>query len=383
MQGRYMSRTKQIKGVRIKDESVKAGPTLMPISALVSLLLLFSGCEKELNIANFADEYGDYQPELRIEAILDVVEPWDSIVRIDRTILVTDTVIFNGRDDDGDWDPLTDDVGEDGFRADPEGFGPPKDEGEGNGRPDPGEPHVDELDEILPQLHDSTAAVALFDLTLGGSLAMDFAWDPRADSFTVEAGPSQGFSTNEDDVLLEVVTYGGYKPVSMHTDIDLDHLYLFRITTSEQAISGVVQPLPPPVFDLDPQSMIGDTLVVTADDSDQFTWITSPEATVFWIQVEEVLGTDSLITVVSHPSMPFERRSDGFWIGQDVLSFYLPGLYRWTVSVPSRAYGAYVYSQLPMRDEQLSNLRDQDGTVVLGIAGSAASASQYVRITSP
>ena len=48
--------------------------------------------------------------------------------------------------------------------------------------------------------------------------------------------------------------------------------------------------------------------------------------------------------------------------------------------MPSRAYGAYIYSRLPLRDEQVSNFRDQDGNVVLGVAGSAAEASQYVRI---
>ncbi|MCH7939891.1 MAG: hypothetical protein IID13_09120, partial [Candidatus Marinimicrobia bacterium] len=124
----------------------------LPLLGLVLLL----GCQEQLSIAEFEDEFRDYRSELRIEAILDPVNPWNSIVRVDRTILITDTTLFNGRDDDGDW-TLADDVGADGIVGVTDGFGPPPDEGEGNGRPDPGEPHVDEYDEILPQLHDSTA----------------------------------------------------------------------------------------------------------------------------------------------------------------------------------------------------------------------------------
>ncbi len=45
----------------------------------------------------------------------------------------------DGIDNDGDWDPMTDDVGSDGVP----GTG---DFGEGNGRPDPGEPNFDALD---------------------------------------------------------------------------------------------------------------------------------------------------------------------------------------------------------------------------------------------
>ena len=349
----------------------------MPAIAALSALCMFSGCQEELDIAEFADEYGDYKPELRIEAILDVVDPWHSIVRVDRTILVTDTTIFNGRDDDGDWDPQVDDVGEDGIPADSDMPGIEPDKGEGNGRPDPGEPHVDELDEILPQIHDTTVAVILWDLTIGG-LVLDFAWNPEADSFTVAAGPPEGFHMGAGDERLEVVTYGAYKPVAVYDTIATNHEYEFQITTDEHEIISTVRPLPPPVFDVDLPAGSGDTLLVAPDGL--FTWTTAEDATVYWVLVEEVLGPDSLRTVVSHPAAPIEQRDNGSWIGREILSLYLPGLYRWTVSVPSRAYGAYVYSQLPMRDEQVSNLRDENGEVVLGIAGSAASASQYVRI---
>lgn len=344
----------------------------------ISTAALFIGCQEDLDIAEFADEYGEYQSELRIEAILDVVDPMSSVVRVDRTILVTDTVIFNGRDDDDDWDIRYDDVGEDGMRADDQFIDP--DEGEGNGRPDPGEPHVDELDEVLPQIHDSTLTVVLNDLTTGRTY--DFTWQIHADSFTVTTDVQEDLvEVGEEGQLIEIVTYGAYKPVAFDDTVAFDHEYQFILTGGGRRITGTVRPLPPPVFDLTNQVLVGDTLRIINGGFQGFTWTTAPEATVSWVLVEKIHGPDTVETITSHPSAHVEQREDGTWVGGDIiLSLYFPGLYRWTISVPSRAYGAYLYSQLPLRDEQVSNFRDQDGNVVLGIAGSAAAAAQYVRI---
>lgn len=354
---------------------IKRQPLLLLFA--IALAALFVGCQKELNIAQFADEYGEYESELRIEAILDVVDPMSSVVRVDRTILVTDTIIFNGRDDDDDWDIRYDDVGEDGMRADDQFIDP--DEGEGNGRPDPGEPHVDELDEILPQIHDSTLTVVLNDLTTGRTY--DFTWQIHADSFTVTTDVQEDLvEVGEEGQLIEMVTYGAYKPVAFDDTVAFDHEYEFVLIGDGRRITGTVRPLPPPVFDLANQVLVGDTLRIINGGYQGFTWTIAPEATVFWVLVEKIHGPDSIETITSHPSAPLEQREDGTWVGRDMLSLYFLGLYRWTISVPSRAYGAYVYSQLPLRDEQVSNFRDQDGNVVLGIAGSAAAAAQYVRI---
>ena len=145
--------------------------------------------------------------------------------------------------------------------------------------------------------------------------------------------------------------------------------------------TGPVEPLRPPTFIDDLESpLLVDTIEVTAGSGDLVRWRTEPDATVFWVEVEKVVGPDSLEFVVSSPHGPTGKAQDGDWIGESILSFFFPGLYRWTVTVPNRAYGAYFYSSLPMRDEQLSNLRDDDGNVVLGIAGSSAARVQYVRI---
>ena len=120
----------------------------------IAVLLLLS-CSEELDISEFSGDFSGYESELRIEAI---ILPSDStaIVRIDKSILIDDNELYNCIDDDGDWDHLVDDIGSDGIdSSEPDGSvtQPDSDGTEGNGQADCGEPHVDEYDEILPQIH--------------------------------------------------------------------------------------------------------------------------------------------------------------------------------------------------------------------------------------
>lgn len=117
-------------------------------------LLLFLSCSKELDISEFSDDFDNYTTELKIEAIiLSTDSEHPAIVRIDRSILINETELYNCEDDNGNWDPLKDDVGSDGINSIEEGISVDSDGTEGNGQPDCGEPHVDEYDEILPQIH--------------------------------------------------------------------------------------------------------------------------------------------------------------------------------------------------------------------------------------
>ena len=99
-------------------------------------------CQKDLDITEFSKDFSDYKPELRIEAL---ILPGDStaIVRIDKSFLITDTELYDCRDNDfgeisldscntieegiwhgkegidtiadcGNWNPLLHDVGSDG-----------------------------------------------------------------------------------------------------------------------------------------------------------------------------------------------------------------------------------------------------------------------------
>ncbi|MEE9466501.1 MAG: hypothetical protein V3W14_13110 [Candidatus Neomarinimicrobiota bacterium] len=346
---------------------------------LIIILASFWACEEDMDITEFEDEFGEYRSELRIEAILDPVNPENSIVRIDQTILVTDTSIFNGRDDDGDWNPLTDDIGGDGMIGGTDG-GPPKDDGEGNGIPDQGEPHVDEYDEILPQIHDTSAIVTLVELGTVGGPVIDFVWEADADSFEVMANVVEPGFVSPGELEWEYVTYGGYRPLAGDYSIDYEKEYEFQISSGDRLIKGPVKPLRPPSFIVDEpgDSLDADTLRIVLSDSSLFLWTMETDAFVCWVVVEIVLGPDSLSLVTSHPAGTWGE--DDRSTGGDLLSLYFPGLYRWIVTVPSQAYGAYFYSDLPMRDKELSNLRDDDKQVVLGIAGSAATSVQYVRI---
>ncbi len=240
---------------------------------------------------------------------------------------------------------------------------------------------MDEYDEILPLIHETGATITLVEKAHPQTLVMDFVWMAVADSFEAFTVLEAGINT-ADDLVWEWVTYGGYRPIPGDYSIDYDMEYEFQIGSGGRLITGPVEPLRPPTFIVDDpvDSLDADTLRIDLNESSRFRWTTEQAASVFWVTVELVLGPDSLQLVTTHPAGATGQLEDGSWIGEDILSLYFPGLYRWTVAVPSRSYGAYFYSNLPMRDEQLSNLRDDEGKVVLGIAGSSAIKIQYVRL---
>ena len=219
-------------------------------------------------------------------------------------------------------------------------------------------------------------AVQLYDAATG-TLLIDFAYEAQADSFEYFYTTSI-VSFGGDDLISEVVYYGGYRPTAVYGPIEYYRHYEFRMTTTDGLITGVTIPLPPAAYQTDEHVMVVDTLIV--EKSGQFQWLTAPDATVTWVTVERIFGPDSIVTVTSHPAGVVGKTDDGDRIGNEIISIFFPGLYRWTVAVPSRAYGAYIFSELPMRDEQLSNLRDENDRVVLGIAGSTSPSIQYVRI---
>ena len=63
------------------------------------LFLFILACKKDLDITEFSSDFSDYKPELRIEAL---ILPGDStaIVRIDKSFLITDTELYDCRDND-------------------------------------------------------------------------------------------------------------------------------------------------------------------------------------------------------------------------------------------------------------------------------------------
>lgn len=361
----------------------------MNIKTLVPavMLLIISGCEKEMLLSEFTNYDFYYESELCIEAILNTENPEETVVRIDWTIPVTDTSIFNGRDDDGDWvgyedlngngvwdedEPLNNDVGEDGMASSESDLFEP-DKGEGDGLPTYGEPQVDELDEILPQIHDTTFTVELYNKTTDSKVA-DFAWTENADSTLDYEDPETG--------ELVFTPYDGYKLTALTEPINYDAEYEFRVYNNDHDIRGSFQPKAPVDYLTDWFTMSQDTLIATENDTLAPIWTSGADPIVFWIAVEKYYSEDSSEVIVDYPSAPYDMEN-GIYLGADINSLYFPGLYNWTVWVPSYNYGQYIYSSLPITDSSISNWRDENGDVVLGCAGSMAGKSIFVRIDKP
>ena len=62
---------------------------------LIIVGLFFSySCEKELSITEFSDDFSNYEPELKIEALILPTEN-TAIVRVDKSVLITDISLYN------------------------------------------------------------------------------------------------------------------------------------------------------------------------------------------------------------------------------------------------------------------------------------------------
>ena len=201
---------------------------------LLILLLLFSSCTKEIDISEFSDDFAGYQSELRIEAL---ILPSDNtaIVRIDRSVLINETELFNCIDDNygiiskdvcnaienstwhgtdgvdetapcGNWNLETDDVGSDGIDSNqPSGQQPDSDGTESNGVPDCGEPNVDEYEEYLPDIHVTDCTVII----IHDNQSCNLEYDIAGGNFFYSSGKGKGFFLFEN---MSVVNYGAYRP---------------------------------------------------------------------------------------------------------------------------------------------------------------------------
>tara|TARA_Y100001970_G_C14203977_1_gene842797 strand:- start:474 stop:1865 length:1392 start_codon:yes stop_codon:yes gene_type:complete len=186
----------------------------------ILLFILLISCSKEIDISEFKNDFQNYQSELRIEALILPAEN-TAIVRIDKSVLINDREIYNCIDDDGDWDANYDDIGIDGAIGDPTDEdqdcdpGAEKDdpcrteasEGEGNGVPDCNEPHVDEDDEIITQLHVNDCMVSI----KNGDSNCNFKYTELAGSFFYDLNL---YKDSEDESLnnIEESFYSAYIP---------------------------------------------------------------------------------------------------------------------------------------------------------------------------
>ena len=374
--------------------TIRNNQRLAHSSLVALLLLLLISCTEELSIADFADAFEDYEVELRIEGILDASDVANSIIRVDRTILVTDTSLFNGIDDNGDWEsytdlngngqwdegePLNDDIGVD--EPGPPGQIPP---GRGNGKPDPGEPHVDDYIEILPQIHDSTMSSVILREAESGDEVAQFVWSANAGRFDViygEGGPPEQMLMNP----YTSYTYGAYvpDPSTITGELDTTLLYEVELTTQEgRVITATTDLVGPPVdINWEGATWEQDTLKSSKFNATFMTWQNSSDPPFCAVYMDQVLAPDTLknfygsMAVAFLDLSTFEEVFQGNFIG-------IPeGLYLLRMEAFNQSYGNYVYSGLPMRDRELSNWRDDKNNVVLGVLGSKNPIEFHMRLT--
>ena len=72
------------------------------IILILGVVLFILGCERELDIRDFSDDFSFYQSELRIEALI-LPSQNTAIVRIDRSVPLDEADLYNCEDDDLDW----------------------------------------------------------------------------------------------------------------------------------------------------------------------------------------------------------------------------------------------------------------------------------------
>jgi len=209
-----------------------------------------------------------------------------------------------------------------------------------------------------------------------GNLVAEFRW--KGDAGLIE---EYIYDQDSDEESIEVFNYGGYVPMDKYFDIQINYNeeYEFQITKQNgDFISGTTQPFEPAELVLENTEWEADTLLLT-DESNLIEFLTDENVTFSNFTFREVFSKDSIIYSYSTYFPPGESDIEGKSLYQLSRGFFPIGISELTVSVLSREYSQYFISSLPLRDRELSNLRDQNDNAVLGIAGSATVTKLFVK----
>ena len=312
-------------------------------------MILFStiwfSCEKDLSITDFEDEFGNYQPELKVEGLLQQDKPEDSIIRIIRTSAITDTDVYNGKDDDGDGD-------------------------------------IDEYDETLPLIQDTSATVKITNLNSGEEF--DFQYVAVADSFVHWEDEEDGDFSDESTMI----PYGGYKPKSDNFQVESYAQYQIEVHSREfdKTITGVTTVYPPVEFIDTLSTFDEDSVTMKSDDKKEILWKSDLNVTAYYITHERVYQTlgnegesDYLFSYKSSRDNDLTKEYNNASIGKEIIWEANAGtVLKITVEALSPEYGRYIFSSLPLKDPQRTNLRDEDGKPVMGCFGATAAKSIHI-----
>lgn len=306
------------------------------------ILTLFTACEKQISITEFSEFYGDYEPELRVEAFLDASHPMRSIVLVDRSIRVDDTEIFSDIDEEATWQ--------------------------------------DSIERISRKLADSTAAVSIKNLRTGGIIP--FEWTSNADSFQYT------FWNDETSILPDsFVThmYGGFKPaIPFQVDSDSEYELSVISTAYEKEITARTCPVPPVrILDQNFTLQTGDTLYYTFGGENTLYWLSDTNATSYYITLYGRIP-EGRILISSNPGFSLEADGSiypGFALGFIFFPpFLTEGRYDFTIRAMNSNLSRYYVSSLPVNNSKVSNLRDQYGDPVMGTFGSYSSVEKVLII---
>jgi hypothetical protein len=304
-----------------------------------------AACEKELNITDFRDEFGNYQPELKIEGILKLDKPEDSIIRVIKTSVITDRDLYDGIDNDGDGE-------------------------------------IDEYEEIIAHVQDTSAIVKVVNLNSGDEI--DFVYTSFADR-------SIYYQKNEDEEeTLTYVTYGGYKPADPGFRLEAYDQYQLELysTDFDQTVTAITT-VYPAVDYIDTLHVVQDSIVIIdASEKKEIFWKSDLNVTSYFITLEEVLkpgGHDWENSYISSFTTVRDNDLTETYNNASIGRLFLFGgnfsaILKVTVESLSPELGRYILSSLPLKDPQRTNLRDSDGNPVMGCFGSSAAKSRYVVI---
>ncbi|RKY50571.1 MAG: hypothetical protein DRP86_03325 [Candidatus Neomarinimicrobiota bacterium] len=309
---------------------------------LITMLTLFTACEKQISITEFSEFYENYEPELRVEAFLDASTPMSSLVMVDRSIRIDDTEIFSDIDEEATWQ--------------------------------------DSIERISRQLADSTALVSIKNLKTGDIIP--FLWVCSADSF------QYSFWKDKTSILPDsFVThhYGGFKPaVPFQVDLNSEYELSVISTAYGKTITARTRPVPPvQLLNLDFTQHTGDTLYYTFGEENTLYWLSDTSATSYYITLYGYIP-DGRVLINSNSGFSLETDDinyPGYTLG---FTFFPPflteGRYEFTIRALNADLSRYYVSSLPVNNSKVSNLRDQNGNPVMGIFGSYSSVEKVLII---
>lgn len=349
--------------------------------------LFIQDCSKDLNWSDFDDSYQYYQTELRIEGMLSHSDFSQSVIRIDRTISLDNSTLFNGLDDNGDWvsfsdinnngqwdpgEPLNDDIGVPDSDSDSDL--PPR--GRGNGLPDSGEPHVDDLLEILPNIQDSTFQSIILRESTSQDFIAEFEWSNRAGTVVVSFEDFDIHSATSSEVILSY-SYGGYIPLPEFSEVTLQigTMYTLELTDSLGNTISSNTSLPGQPFNIfwNGGAWSYDTLMVSKGNPNVMTWNTPSGFVYCGMTILEPFNSELKVS----DELKYQAMLPSF--REDFKELNV-GTYRICLATYSQEYGNYLYSKLPLQSGEVSSWRDTDGDIILGALGSKAEIEFYLKL---